>query len=114
MHAMRNWRRQLVLFDQVDVNTVVEVEFGGRKFPMLHILRSVNERTYGEINREIQMVQEAGGSSMHGSSLQALAYLPRFLRAPSWWLRERSPRMAKENAGTVALTAIGMFGEGSG
>jgi pyruvate/2-oxoglutarate dehydrogenase complex dihydrolipoamide acyltransferase (E2) component len=114
MHALRSWRRQLVLFDQVDVNTVVEVEFEGRKFPMLHILRSVNQRTYGEINGEIQMVQKAGGSRMHGSSLRRLAYLPRFIRAPSWWLRERCPRIAKENAGTVALTAIGMFGEGSG
>ena len=40
------------------------------------------------------------------------AFLPRFVRAPFCWLRDRSPRTGKRYAGTVLLTAVGMFGEG--
>jgi hypothetical protein len=40
LHAMRNWRGQLVLFDEVDVSTMIEVEVEGRKIPMAHILRA--------------------------------------------------------------------------
>jgi hypothetical protein len=48
MHAMRNWRGQLVLFDEVDVCAMIEVELKGRKIPMPHIFRAVNKRTYRE------------------------------------------------------------------
>jgi pyruvate/2-oxoglutarate dehydrogenase complex dihydrolipoamide acyltransferase (E2) component len=114
MHAMRNWRGQLVLYDEVDVSTMIEVEIEGRKIPVAHILRAVNKRTYREINDEIQTAQAVGGRSEIGTFLRKFAYLPRFIRAPFYWLRDKSPRTAKQHAGTVLLTAVGMFGEGGG
>jgi pyruvate/2-oxoglutarate dehydrogenase complex dihydrolipoamide acyltransferase (E2) component len=114
LHAMRNWRGQLVLFDEVDVSTMIEVELEGRKIPMAHIFRAVNKRTYRDINDEIQTAQAVGGRGESGTFLRKFASLPRFIRAPFYWLRDKNPRMAKQYAGTVLLTAVGMFGEGGG
>jgi pyruvate/2-oxoglutarate dehydrogenase complex dihydrolipoamide acyltransferase (E2) component len=114
MHAKRNWRGQLVLFDEVDVNTMVEVQIEGHSHPLAHILKAVNKRTYQEISSEIQSVQAVGGGSDYGRSLAKFAYLPRFMRAPFYWIADKSPRTGKDNAGTVLLTAVGMFGEGGG
>ncbi|HSR30216.1 MAG TPA: 2-oxo acid dehydrogenase subunit E2 [Anaerolineae bacterium] len=114
LHAMRNWRGQLVLFDEVDVNTMIEVEIEGHKIPMAHIFRAVNKRPYQDINAEIQTAQAVGGQSEVGTFLLKFASLPRFMRAPFYWLRNRSPHTSKEYAGTVLLTAVGMFGEGGG
>jgi len=114
LHAMRNWRGQLVLFDEVDVNTMIEVEIEGRKIPMTHILRAVNKRPYRDINDEIQTAQAEGGQSEAGTFLLKFASLPGFMRAPFYWLGNRSPQTSKQFAGTVLLTAVGMFGEGGG
>ena len=114
MHAVRNWRGQLVLFDDVDVNTMVEVELEGRKVPMAHILGAVNKRTYRDINSEIQCVQAVGGRGERGAFLRRFASLPRFVRAPFYWLADKSPSIGRENSGTVLLTSVGMFGEGGG
>lgn len=42
VQAYRSWRDQLVIFDDVDVNTMFEVEVGGRKTVRPHIIRAVN------------------------------------------------------------------------
>ena len=91
---------------------MIEVE--GRKIPMARILRAVNKRTYRDINDEIQAAQAVGGRSESGTFLRKFASLPRFVRAPFYWLRDKSPRTGKQYAGTVLLTAVGMFGEGGG
>jgi hypothetical protein len=109
LHAMRNWRGQLVLFDEVDVSTMIEVEFGGRKQPMGHIFRAVKKRTHRDINDEMRTAQAVGGRGEGGTTLRKFVSLPRFMRAPFYWLRDKNPRIAKQYAGTVALTAIGMF-----
>ena len=114
MHAMRNWRGQLVLFDEVDVNTMIEVELEGRKIPIPHIFRAVNKRTYRDVNREIQTAQTEGGRSETGTLLSKFASLPRFVRAPFYWISARSPHREKQFAGTVLMTAVGIFGEGGG
>jgi hypothetical protein len=93
---------------------MIEVEVEGRKLPVPHILRAVNKRTYRDINREIQTVQAEGGRSETGTSLRKFASLPRFVRAPFYWLSTKSPQREKQFAGTVLMTAVGMFGEGGG
>jgi pyruvate/2-oxoglutarate dehydrogenase complex dihydrolipoamide acyltransferase (E2) component len=114
LHAMRNWRGQLVLFDEVDVNTMIELELEGRKIPMPHIFGAVNKRTYREINEEIQTARAAGGLGERGTLYRRFASLPRFVRAPFYWGSAVSPRIRKQQAGTVLMTAVGMFGEGGG
>jgi pyruvate/2-oxoglutarate dehydrogenase complex dihydrolipoamide acyltransferase (E2) component len=114
MHAMRNRRGQLVLFDEVDVNTMIEVEVKGRKMPLPHIFRAVNKRTYGDINREIQTARAEGGRSETGTFMRRFASLPRSIRVPVYWFTTSNPHREKQMAGTVLMTAVGMFGEGGG
>lgn len=114
LHAMRNWRGQLVVFDEVDVSTMIEVEDEGQKIPIPHVFRAVNKRTYRDINDEIQIAQSEGGRSEVGTFFHKFASLPRFIRAPAYWLRSKNPRWEKRFGGTVLLTAVGMFGEGGG
>ena len=111
---MRNWRGQLVLFDEVDVSTMIEVEVEGKKTPIPHVFRAVNKRTYRDINDEMHMAQSEGGRSETGTFFRKFASLPRFIRTSAYWLRARSPRLEKQFGGTVLLTAVGMFGEGCG
>ena len=44
MHAYRSWRNQLIIFDDVDVNMLFEVEVEGKKTIRPHILRGVNHK----------------------------------------------------------------------
>ena len=51
MHAYRNWRNQLIIFDEVDVNMLFEVEVDGKKTIRPHILRGVNKKKYSRNSR---------------------------------------------------------------
>jgi hypothetical protein len=82
--------------------------------PLPHIFRAVNKRTYGDINREIQTAQFEGGRSETGAFMRRFAFLPRFIRAPVYWITTSNPQREKQMAGTVLMTAVGMFGEGGG
>src|SRR5690606_34557736 len=44
IHACRDWRGRLVLFDDVDINTIIEVKIEDRSFPLAHIVRAANRR----------------------------------------------------------------------
>jgi pyruvate/2-oxoglutarate dehydrogenase complex dihydrolipoamide acyltransferase (E2) component len=114
VHAMRNWRGQLVVFSEVDVSTIIEVDVEGQKMPIPYIFRAANKKAYRDINDEIQMAQSVGTRSEAGTFYRKFSSLPRFMRAPVYWLRAKSPRLEKQFAGTVLLTAVGMFGEGGG
>jgi hypothetical protein len=114
LHAMRNWRGQLVVFNEVDVSTVIEVEVEGQKIPIAHVFRAVNKRAYRVVNDEIQIAQSEGMRSEIGTFFRKFSSLPRFARMPVYWLRARNPCLEKQFAGTVFLTAVGMFGAGGG
>ncbi len=43
LHACRDWRGRIVLFDEVDVNTLFEVEVNGKREIRPHILRAVRD-----------------------------------------------------------------------
>jgi pyruvate/2-oxoglutarate dehydrogenase complex dihydrolipoamide acyltransferase (E2) component len=113
LHACRDWRGRLVLFDEVDVVTLVESEVDAVAIP--HVVRAANRRTVLEIHGEIRRVQTAPASSAQRSG--ALARLSRFVpgAARRLFLRllRRSPRLMKRSAGTTLVTSVGMFGLGA-
>jgi pyruvate/2-oxoglutarate dehydrogenase complex dihydrolipoamide acyltransferase (E2) component len=119
VHAYRDWRSRLILFDDVDVTTMIEIELEGRKFPLAHIVRAANKRTFREVHDEIRAVQT---NPHHSRSLskgsekffRLFLLLPGFVRDAGYWVFSRSPRLIKKNIGTVQLTAVGMFGDGGG
>jgi pyruvate/2-oxoglutarate dehydrogenase complex dihydrolipoamide acyltransferase (E2) component len=109
VHAYRNWRNQLVIFDQVDVTITIEIELDERKFPLVHIVRAVNQRTVRDIHDEIRAVQAQSAASPQMGFLRIYPLLPGFLRKTVYRVVGRSPNLQKRYAGTVGLTSVGMF-----
>jgi pyruvate/2-oxoglutarate dehydrogenase complex dihydrolipoamide acyltransferase (E2) component len=120
VQAYRKGRNQLILFEDVDVNTQIEHEVNGQKQAIVYILRAANRKTFREIHHEIRVAQgEDVAKAVKGvKALNSLLSLPTFLLRIGywvlWWIGRTSPQLMKKYAGTVSLTAVGMFGKGAG
>lgn len=113
VQAYRSWRNQLVIFDEVDVVTLIETERGGVALP--HIIRSANHRTLRDIHDEIRAVQAHPDRSAQSSRLSRLApRLPAFARRLGYRYLLADPQRFKRFSGTCVVTSVGMFGQGSG
>lgn len=114
LHAYRDWRGRLVLFDEVDVVTLVESEVDGVAIP--HVIRAANRRSVHEIHREIRRIQvEPAASAQRSGALMRLSrVVPGVLRRLFLRVLRREPRWLKRTAGTTLVTAVGMFGMGGG
>lgn len=117
LHAYRDWRGRVVVFDEVDVCVIVEVTHEGRSFPLAHVLRGANRRTLRELHEELRAVQANPGA---GPSGRAARLADLFLRLPGpvrralyGWV-SCHPQAWKAHLGTVGLTSLGMFGPGGG
>jgi pyruvate/2-oxoglutarate dehydrogenase complex dihydrolipoamide acyltransferase (E2) component len=113
MHAYRDWRNRLIVFDEVDVNTIVEIEHEGRKMTLPHFVRAANKRTVREIHDEIRVVQHKPEQTREFGALW-FTRLPRFVRDLFYWYAYKNPPLLKKTFCTVGVTAIGMFGKGGG
>lgn len=112
---------KLIIFDDVDVSTIVERETAdGHKVPVTMIIRSANRLGYEEVHAQIRRAQsvEMNGISLGDSKEARLARrfagLPGFIRALVWWRIRRNPFFAKTLMGTANVTAVGMFGAKGG
>ncbi len=117
MHAYRNWRGQLVLFDDVDVTSMFEIEAGGERIPLARVIRATNKRTYRQIHDEIRSIQEERErekSLPYARFLWLYPLVPAFIRRLAYRVFLKNPHWIKQSIGTVQLTAVGMFGEGGG
>jgi len=114
MHAYRTWREKLVIFEDVDVNTMFEVEVEGRKIIRPHILRSVNQKTLREVHNEIRAFQGEHESGREANFIDWFILLPAFIRRFFLGMLFRNPHWLKNMGGTVSLTSVGMFGDGGG
>lgn len=117
VHAYRDWRGRLILFDDVDVNTIIEVELEGHRFPLVHTVRAVNHRPLRDLHDEIRRAQTGTDQTYDSGTLDLMRIyvrLPGFLRDLAYRIILKNPHWMKRIGGTVSVTAIGMFGEGGG
>lgn len=119
MHAYRSWRSQLVIFDDVDVNTVVERDVPGERIGVVYIIRAANRKTFMDIHREIRAAQMGNVEDVtrvrgREKLLMLFLSLPTSVRGMFWWALTRSPHRIKTYLGTVQVTAVGMYGKGGG
>ncbi len=117
IQAYRNLRNQLIIFEDVDVLTYIEIELDGEKFPLAYIIRAANRKTWREIHDEIRSIQQQPEHSAHArlwNSMRFFMLLPGFIRNIIFRLVNRSPQTWKKYVGTVYLTSVGMFGTGGG
>jgi pyruvate/2-oxoglutarate dehydrogenase complex dihydrolipoamide acyltransferase (E2) component len=112
VHACRDWRGRLVLYRSVDVSTMIEVERGGQRMPVGHIVRAANEKSVRAIHDEIRAAKARAAAEPEERRLQAVSLLPGFARRLALRLVDRSPPLARRAKGTVVVSAVGMFGKG--
>jgi pyruvate/2-oxoglutarate dehydrogenase complex dihydrolipoamide acyltransferase (E2) component len=113
VQAYRNWRRQLVVFHDVDVVTMIEPEPGAVAIP--HIIRNANQRTVRDMSDEIRSIQaNPERSEQHGTLVALAPRVPRFVRLLFFWAVKKNPHWFKRLEGTVVVTSVGMFGKGGG
>ena len=113
MHAYRDWRNRLIIFDEVDVNTMVEAEADGRKRVIPHWVRGANKRTLKDIHDEIRATQSKPEQTRE-FGVKWLGLLPTFAWDIFFWFIFKNPHSLKKSFGTVGMTSVGMFGKGSG
>lgn len=114
LHAYRDLRRHLVIFDDVDVNMLFEVEENGERTIRPYILRGVNRKSAQEIEAEIQAFQKGHEGSEESTFIERFVMLPGFIRRACLWGMLKSPKLVKDLYGTVLVSSMGMFGTGSG
>ena len=115
MHAYR-FRNRLVLFDEVDVNTQVEMELDGQKIVKSLLIRAANGKSVQQITAEIRRAQQETdpGSEQRYRGTMVFLSLPRLVRALPWRAVMANPWLYKRLGGTVAVSSVGMFGSGGG
>lgn len=112
-HAYRRGRK-LVLFDDVDIGTLVERDVEGEKLATLYVIRQADKKTFRQIHDEIRAAQEEPVETAAGANKWKALRLPAFLRRLFYRWMDHSPETRKRLGGTVVLTAVGMGGSGGG
>lgn len=118
VQACLKGRRQLVIFDDVNIGLMVEHKAGGKGALMGHVIRGANHKTFREIHDEIRSVQSAPVPQDRGMpgwfrSVMLLPWpLSRLVKALLGLALRRDPLIPVSWAGTVGITSVGMFGGG--
>ena len=114
MHAYRRGN-QLILFDEVDVNTQIEVTTAGQKIVKPLVVRAANRKGVEELTKEIRAGQgpEPGAARRYRAAV-AFVSIPRPLRRLALRAAMSNPTWFKRFGGTVGLSSVGMFGPGGG
>lgn len=116
MHAYRKSMKKLVIFDDVDVNTLIEHEVDGAKIATPHVFRAANRKTVLELHSEMRQSQQQKTHEFKTVPWRERIFfsLPAFIRVFLLGALTKSPHLRKRVEGTVVVTAVGMFGKGAG
>ncbi|KAB1194511.1 dehydrogenase [Haloferax sp. MBLA0076] len=114
INAYRDWRGRVHVFDDVDVNVLVETTIRGTQVGAPHVVRGANRRSLRSIHDEIRTAQSSADPTELSRWSELGLRLPGFVRRLVWRLPQSFPRRWKRMAGTVSVTSVGMFGSGGG
>lgn len=113
LHAYRNWRGQLIIYENVNIVIMIEIDMNGRKIPAPYILKAANTKSYQELHQEIRQVQTKPAQSEGVRFMRWFLYFPWPFRRLFYWLVQRQPQWFREYSSPVLVTAVGMFSRGS-
>jgi pyruvate/2-oxoglutarate dehydrogenase complex dihydrolipoamide acyltransferase (E2) component len=115
VHAYRDWRNRLVLFDDVDVSLGAERTGQGQPVVLQGIIRAANRKSVREIHAEIRKLQsKVLVETPWGQWLRWYVLIPGFVRRLIFRIAQRIPMAVKRLNGTVLVTSVGMFGNVAG
>ncbi len=118
VQAYLKGRKQFVIFDDVNVGLMVEHKGGKKGTLMGLVIHGANHKTYREIHDEIRAAQSGPvpqGRGMPKWFLSAMLLpwpLSVLVRTLMSIATRRDPTLRVAAAGTVSVTAVGMFGKG--
>ncbi|MGI9595050.1 MAG: alpha/beta fold hydrolase [Acidimicrobiales bacterium] len=116
IHAYRDWRGRVVSHDHVDVTTMVEIATPGGPWPLALMLANADRRSVADLSSEVRRVQTKPNSDRSSRWLQrgvaSLGRVPGLLRL-AYWVGDRT-EVGRRRTGTVAVSAVGMLGDGGG
>jgi pyruvate/2-oxoglutarate dehydrogenase complex dihydrolipoamide acyltransferase (E2) component len=113
VQAWRDWRGRLVIFDDVNINVIVEVDSPQGKIALPHIVRAANRKTFRQIHDEIRAVQAAPGRTEEQRFLSWFLWLPGPLRRLIESALVRFPLRTRRLVTPILVTSVGMFGAGA-
>ncbi|RDE17590.1 MAG: hypothetical protein C4K49_02000 [Candidatus Thorarchaeota archaeon] len=118
VQAFKKGKKKLIVFDDVDVGLIIERQMESVRAAIPYTVRKANEKSFRQIHDEIRRAQSPSAPVGFGEelprSVRVFLRLPGLLRKPFWWKINSDPFMKKRFLGTVAVTAVGMFGRGGG
>jgi len=117
MHAYRDWRGRLITFHDVNVNTMFDAVVDGQHTVLPHIVKAADKKSVLQIHDEIRAAQKqhrTRRNSPEARYIKQFVSLPTFIRHFFYRYIYINPRLLHERYGTVAVTAVGMFGKGGG
>jgi pyruvate/2-oxoglutarate dehydrogenase complex dihydrolipoamide acyltransferase (E2) component len=116
VQALKKGKKKLVVFDDVDVGIIIEKQRGSEKYATSYCVRKANEKSFKQIHDEIRLAQnsETDETKRASASLSLPLRIRGLLGKPFWWKLKSDPFVRKQMMGTVAVTAVGMFGKGGG
>ncbi|MHB0992472.1 MAG: 2-oxo acid dehydrogenase subunit E2 [Burkholderiales bacterium] len=114
MHAYRQGKSRLIVFDEVDLAVMVERDVNGHVMPVNIIVRDAGRKPMQQVACEIRSAKTAplGDTGPLTALDRQFFQLPRLLRKAVWWYIRRDPQAFKQIAGTVAVTSMGMHAQG--
>jgi pyruvate/2-oxoglutarate dehydrogenase complex dihydrolipoamide acyltransferase (E2) component len=118
VQAYLKGRRQIIIFDDVNVAVLVEHTGGEKTALMGHVIQGANRKTYRKIHEEIRSAQSKPALPSRGvpswfSSVLLLPWpLSGLFKALLNAVMRRDPTIRVSVSGTVFVTAVGMFGKG--
>jgi pyruvate/2-oxoglutarate dehydrogenase complex dihydrolipoamide acyltransferase (E2) component len=118
VQAYLKGRKQLIMFDDVNVGVMVENKVGEKTVLMGHIIQGANRKTYREIHQEIRSAQSEpvppgrGVPTWFSTALLLPWPLSGLVKALIGMVMRRDPTIRVSTSGTVFVTAVGMFGKG--
>ena len=120
INGIKKGRNKVVVFQSVNVSTIVEKTVDGTSIPLPLVLREVNRKSHFQINDEIQSaidqaVVQAGnlvlGSGENNLLMRLTLVIPQWLRL--WIMRVfvlSNPQRMQQMMGTVMVTSLGTGG----
>jgi len=114
VQAQRDWRGRLIIYDDVDIITYIELGDNDDKFPFGLIIRGAQAKSPTEIYQEIKNFRANPAPAWEMKIIERFTLVPGFLRRLLLRIVYRSPRLTKKYRGTVGVTTVGMLGSGTG
>lgn len=115
LQAYRKGKGRVVIFDDVDVAVLVEHVIDGNRIPVPHIVGAANRKTPAQVDGEIRAARSEPDPYGRARRFAALwLALPAAVRRFALTRLLADPHRRKRITGTAAVTAVGMFGEGTG